>query len=489
MRRSYLKILLFVVYLLSTSARVSAQDGLLYYMKNTPHSYRLNPASQPNYYVFIGVPILSSNNLKFRSSSLALSDLVVYNKDIDAPVLPLYSKETKKNFLNHFSKVNDFAGSFEASLFSFGGKMDRAYLIFDASLVANSRVTYPGNMIEFLLNGNSGGAEISLNKLNFSSTMYLQTGLVFSKQVNDKLTVGIHPKYLNGLFTFYNLRNKSDLFIDAKVAEIKVKNQFRIGLPEIVGLENYLTDSLLFSQNLSTTIIDGFTNTNFFKSMASNWGIGLDLGAHYKIFPNLETSVSLTNLGFINWRGLNLKAKIDGSYQFEGVEINSAYMFQDEYWTNYLKSVLDSVKYRFDNGPFIQGLYPRLYAGVLYSVAPELDIALISSTSFYRETVREDLTLSLNIKPVPNFSFSVGYNLFQKGYGNFDLGIGYKLLIFNSYFVIEGMPLMYDLFTVNSINYQGIKPRIPIPVNLYSLNLRFGLNLAFGNSFKKKKSV
>ena len=468
-------------------AKTFAQEGLLlYYMKNTPHVYQLNPASQPNYNVFVGLPVLSTTAINLRSSSITFSDFLIYNKELDAPVLPLYSSETKQNFLNKFSKVNDFSANFKSNLFSAGGKIDKFYLIFDASLVSNSRITYPGDFVEFLLNGNSGGAEISLDKFNFSSTTYLETGLVFSMQINDQFTIGVHPKYLNGLFTFYNRKNESNLFISAENAQLTIKNQYRIGLPRMKGLENYLTDSLLISDHPSDKITQ--TGLNSLPSIGPNWGLGLDLGVHYKPFPKLTTSLSITNLGFINWRGLNFNAQIDGSYNFEGLELNSKYMFGDDYGDNYLMSVLDSVNYSANNSYFVQALYPQFYLGGLFTVTPELEIGLVSATRLYRETVKEDLHFSLNFRANPNYSFSIGYNLNQKGKGNFSFGFGYKLLILNGYFITEGIPLQYDRVTIKSLNFRGIHPRILLPVNLYAMNFRFGLNLAFGNIDKPKKN-
>ena len=483
LRHAILFFLLIILY----QAKTFAQEGLLlYYMKNVPHVYQLNPASQPNYNVFVGLPVLSATAINLRSSSITFSDFLIYNKDLDAPVLPLYSLETKQDFLNNFSKVNDFSANLKSNLFSAGGKIDKFYLIFDASVVSNSRTTYPRDFVEFLLNGNSGGAEVSLDKFNFSSTTYLETGLVFSMQINDQFRIGVHPKYLNGLFTFYNRKNESNLFISAENAQLTIKNQYRIGLPRIEGLENHLTDSLLISDHPFNEITQ--TGINSLPSIGPNWGLGLDLGVHYKPFPKLTTSLSITNLGFINWRGLNFDAQIDGSYNFEGIELNSKYMLGDDYGNNYLMSVLDSVNYSANNNYFVQALYPQFYLGGLFTVTPELEIGLVSATKLYRETVKEDLHLSLNFRANPGYSFSIGYNLIQKGRGNLSFGLGYKLLILNSYFVVQGIPLQYDRVTIKSLNIKGFTPKILLPVDLYGMNFRFGLNLAFGNTEKQKKN-
>ncbi len=55
------------------------------------------------------------------------------------------------------------------------------------------------------------------------------------------------------------------------------------------------------------------------KAGLSGFGMAFDLGATYKVIPDLTLSASITDLGFISWNNMNM-ASSAGSWEFDGFE-------------------------------------------------------------------------------------------------------------------------------------------------------------------------
>ena len=77
------RILLVALAILSLGGVVNAQDGnnTSYFLSNLPQRYRLNPAYQPEYKVFVGLPALSGVSVNYLNSSFTAEDLLTKFQD------------------------------------------------------------------------------------------------------------------------------------------------------------------------------------------------------------------------------------------------------------------------------------------------------------------------------------------------------------------------------------------------------------------------
>ena len=77
------RILLIARAILSLGSVVEAQDGnnTSYFLSNLPQQFRLNPAYQPEYKVFIGLPGLSGVSVNYLNSSFTVEDLLFKRDD------------------------------------------------------------------------------------------------------------------------------------------------------------------------------------------------------------------------------------------------------------------------------------------------------------------------------------------------------------------------------------------------------------------------
>ena len=117
-------ILLSLIFL-SFVGSVNGQDGnnTSYFLSNFPQRYRINPAYQPEYKVFIGLPGLSGISVNYLNSSFAVEDLLVKRQDsVYVDIDKFYKGLKKRNFIN-FNNEN--------SIFSLGIKAKKWYATLD----------------------------------------------------------------------------------------------------------------------------------------------------------------------------------------------------------------------------------------------------------------------------------------------------------------------------------------------------------------------
>ena len=96
------RILLIARAILSLSSVVKAQDGnnTSYFLSNLPQQFRLNPAYQPEYKVFIGLPGLSGVSVNYLNSSFTVEDLLFKRDDsVYMDVNKFYKSLHKRNYI------------------------------------------------------------------------------------------------------------------------------------------------------------------------------------------------------------------------------------------------------------------------------------------------------------------------------------------------------------------------------------------------------
>jgi hypothetical protein len=113
----------------------------------------------------------------------------------------------------------------------------------------------------------------------------------------------------------------------------------------------------------------------------------------------------------------------------------------------------------------------KLYVGGSYQIIDQIGIGILSRTEYYKKRLREQLTLSANFSPLKFLSFSLSYTIMNNTYNNFGFGFSSRLGPFNLYMISDNIPLAYAVEQSS---------QMIIPYRAKVLNLRIGLNLAFG---------
>ena len=147
------------------------------------------------------------------------------------------------------------------------------------------------------------------------------------------------------------------------------------------------------------------------------------------------------------------------------------------------QDMVDSLKNSFtiknDNQGFRTYLPLNVSVGGSFNLTKSFALGILSNSRFVGKQIREAVTISANLNLGNAFSTSLSYSAENHSYNNLGAGLALRLGIFQFYFIADKIPVMWNKIVTDNTT-------IPLPDNWNTINLRLGLNLAFGNKVKKK---
>lgn len=469
------RILLIAWAIISLVGVVKAQDGnnTSYFLSNLPQRYRLNPAYQPEYNAFVGLPGLSGISINYLNSSFTPEDLLKKRGDsVYMDINKFYKSLRKRNYIS----LNN-----ENSILSVGFKAKSWYATLDITQKNDMLFRYNKDIFTFLKYGNADHPNMDFGKLGINVNSYLELAVGLSKKVNDKLTVGGRLKYLVGIANVH--MTDSDLSVTTEddgtlmlhsrqnikvTAPVRIVNE-RTGMPFPVNQPIEWDD---FDFNTDNLGVKDFLNTK-------NPGFAIDLGGEYKFDDRINLFASLTDLGFIRWGNeeFNYNFYQNTSFKWEGADISNSVNKDDK--ENYksvddaFEELTDSLKNNFrlsrKGGAYTTLLSPKLYLGATYKLNRTFNVGGLFRATVMNGMFIPSLTGSVNGRLIKNVSASVSYSITRGSYVNVGAGLTAKLGPFQLYLETD------NLLACNYTNTQ-------------SASARFGINLLFGHKdFKKKK--
>jgi Family of unknown function (DUF5723) len=454
-----------------------AQDSqTLYYMNRVPQSTMMNPAMQPIYNFYLGVPGISTLQISAGNNRLSLTDVIMKHPSQDSLITFLHpdAEFNTDDFLGKLGENNFIYEDFRSDLVSFGFRTNTWYFSFNLSERFSSSINYPKDLMALILEGNSQftNTNADLSYLGINSTFYREYGIGVSKEISQSLSVGLRAKVLFGhanvnsdykdnVITMYTSRDSIYLNADATIN----------------------TSSPLIATTNADGDFDGFELPSYIRNSQSdslvdlalahtNMGLGIDLGVYYKPIEKLSLSLSIIDLGYIKWKKEDVtNIALKGNYSFVGIDVSNEIGGSDTLDSGFT-IMLDSLKNSFTvsnkSESYTTGLGAKIYLGGSYALSQKFDLGFLSRTYFYNSNINQAFTFSANVKPIKGFSASLSYSIMNGTYNNIGFGI-----------VFGGAPVQLYIISDNaSAALWGHKTS--------SIDFRFGLNLAFGNLHKIK---
>ena len=467
------RILLIAWAILSLGSVVKAQDGnnTSYFLSNLPQQFRLNPAYQPEYKVFIGLPGLSGVSVNYLNSSFTVEDLLFKRDD------SVYMDVNK--FYKSLHKRNYIAFNNENSILSIGVKAKSWYGTLDITQKNDFLFRYNKDLFTFLKYGNTDHPSMDFGKLGVNLNSYIEVALGLSKRVNSKLTVGGRLKYLAGIANAHMTDSELDV-VTERDGTMKIHSRQNIRITAPVNIRNEQT-GLPFEPNQPIDWDDFDFNTDdigvadFLNT--KNPGFAIELGGEYQFNDKIKLFASLTDLGFIHWGNKDFQYNFyqDARFTWEGADIsnsvnkdNVGYISIDSAFTKLTDQLKDSLQLRSRGKAYTTMVSPKLYLGATYQLNRTFYVGGLFRASLVDKMFIPSLTASVNGRLMRNVSASVSYSITRGSYVNLGAGLTAKLGPFQLYLETD------NLLACNYTNTQ-------------SANARFGINLLFGHKDHKKK--
>lgn len=280
------------------------------FMQTNNYRHQINPAMLDEAYV--GMPFFGQINVG-ATGNFGLKNFV-YKLDGN----PRYDLTT---FMSPTVSAGEFLGDLHDknradvyinyNLFSVGFKAFKGINLVELNLRSNTNVSLPYELFEFMKT--TGAKETyHLQDIGVRSQNYLELALGHSHRINDQWTVGAKLKFLFG-----------GAYADFSADQLDVTmngDQWRI-----VGdarLKAAVLSSEFDYEDPSKNAPDGRRRVKGIDDVSfglPGFGMGVDLGATFKVTKDLTLSAAINDLGFINWSKVK-NASSRGDYTFDGFE-------------------------------------------------------------------------------------------------------------------------------------------------------------------------
>jgi len=293
---------------LSSSGQI---NPAIYFSETTSLTSNYNPALTCKADFFFGVPFLTSFNLDVRNS-FKYSDYIVREND------SLWISPAK--LVNSLNEVNYSMVSLNTAILYVGFRKGNNYFRFGISNRFSSITTYSDKTAALIFTGNAQfiGKTTAFND-NFSLTnMYQEYYISYTRTIGDKLSIGITPKFLTGVFNSYTENANFELTIDETNYNHLVRSDFNIHTSSPLPDFNKLVDRL---KQLP------------WIQFSSNTGYAIDLGLSYTLNKNVQFAASVSDLGKIRWdkNVKNFASNSGEAVPFEGLDLEN--LFESKKYT------------------------------------------------------------------------------------------------------------------------------------------------------------
>jgi hypothetical protein len=443
-----------------------------YFLSPSYFKTSLNPAFRPSK-GYIGIPGLTNISVGYRTNTFTLDNFLFPGIGENGKTGSfLNEKVSYDQFMKGISGQNYLNLDFNETLLGFGFYVKDVFLTFDAGLRINTEANIPKDVFDFLKKGAALGdyKTYDFSGISMDAIAYGQIGLGGSYPLlNKSLLLGAKVKALLGLANGrVNLdRMKLDIRKDKwSVTETQASIQLAMK-----GVKPEYNDENKF---------DGL-NSDDLAIGVNGFGLGLDLGASFKLnyliedktsfLNNFTVSAAVTDLGFINWNKSNslyLVATDPTGFAIGDKDIsfdNSENIFAD------LEDSFEDA-YNFQektNG--IEGktnLKAKLNWSIEYAFPKEkINVGLLSTTYFNSAKAISEYTIGGAIKPIRGLEAGLSYSFIYGGFQTVGLA-----LHLGSFFYIASD---YIFPETNSMF---------VPVSAKAFNLQMGFAIPIGKTHK-----
>lgn len=335
-----IKKIILIASLVLTSLTASAQGlGDAVYFSSLPEAATLNPALHGNNKLYFYFPLLGKFGANFNTSGFAWNDLVNQH--------PVYADSLQLDFNGFLDKLDDnnyFDLGVNNNLLGFGFALGKNHFTFDVSHSLEMRLNFSKGLFDLVANGTDceGHSIDVFSDEIIGFTDYISVSAGYSRDINEKLTVGANLKMYLGLANISTER--ADVKLDFNNDKISTMSDI------VINTSNpYLRWNLTGNGAGENIFSDGgFEHDVNFDAM-KNMGFGFDLGASYKLNDAMEFSFALVDVGFINWKSnaTTIQSKHPNTpVEFSGIQSSFDNIGDD--LNTYLEDLGDSLMYAFD---------------------------------------------------------------------------------------------------------------------------------------------
>lgn len=395
-----------------------------YFMEGTHYRQQLNPALTPGR-GYLNLPVIGTFNASVNSSTLGYQDVMDIIDNSEGG--DFFMSDA---FFNKLENVNNLNVNLSTDILSAGWYKGKNFWSFNIGLRNDIGATIPKSMFAFLremdgLNGNDWRRLSNINQKvqgqSFIINSYAEVGVGVARNLNERLTVGARVKALLGIGNLHlDINNISVTSNLSGYENIDWNNPTVDQLKQLQGNAEIKVDATLESSSklIELSEDDGVIDEIEFGSFGlAGYGMGIDLGASYKLMDKLTLSASLLDLGFMKWSKKNTSiAKATTNQKYDLKNESSRYEFVDIVNSGEVLN-FDMLNMTLDKSAEKDrstSLTSTLVLGAEYALLGDwLAVGALYTGRFAKPETLNEFTLSANYRPKNNLNFALSYSLWQ----------------------------------------------------------------------------
>lgn len=408
------RILALLTLLFAIGLMAKAQFNLsLYPLDDHFNSSNYNPAflTSPEKFTFSIIP-LGGTSIGYNSQAMI--------KDMFTKILSGENPEDEyyMNVLEDMAEKSMFNQNIESALLNFTYRSRIGVFNFRIKEIENFSTSAKGDLTKFILKEGIQSVDINqIQALPTEALHYREYSLGYSYQSSmNRFSAGVRAKLYFGkaaLFSslYGSINKESDDYA------LNITGEVNTSFPEA---ENQGNSETLDITNISRSkIADYMLNSG-------NPGFGIDLGINYRFTPNLSLSLSVIDLGKINWKN-NISSRYFDPYtlpdsSFIGPAIGSVEIIKKDGY-KYSKEL--PAYFIEDTNPstFTSSLPLTIYAGIKYRIKPNLTISFTDRYLFVKNLSYNSFSATANIDFSEKITLSTGYSIIGNSYFNLPVAV------------------------------------------------------------------
>ena len=388
-----------------------------YFMEGTHYRQQLNPALAPGR-GYLNLPVIGTFNASVNSSTLGYQDVMDI---IDNSEGGDFFKSDA--FINKLDNLNNLNVNLSTDILSAGWYKGKNFWSFNIGLRNDIGASIPKGMFEFLREMDGLSAYDNLERLSnidqkvghqsLEINSYAEVGVGLARNITERLTVGARVKALLGVgnlkLDINNIAVNSNLsgYNTGDLNDLNGRAEIRVD----ATLEN---SSKLIELSEDDGVID---EIEFGTFGLAGYGLGIDLGASYKLMDKLTLSASLLDLGFMKWSKNNTSvARATANQSYDLTNSSDRYEFVDKVASGEVLN-FDMLNMTLDKSAQKDrstSLTSTLVLGAEYELLGDLlAVGALYTGRFAKPETLNELTLSANIRPKNNLNLALSYSLWQ----------------------------------------------------------------------------
>ncbi len=409
-----------MVTILSFTAQAQTLNSL-YFLDGNTQRHLLNPAMTCES-GWVSIPFFGGFGVNINSNLGLEAFLRPYGNN--EMITFLHPSISSQDALSKFQDMNTIETDIDVNVLTVGFKAFGGVNSIGISVRSHTGIYLPKDIFTFMKAGQeSDVTEYNIDNAGARSMNYGEIALGHSRNINSKLKVGAKVKVLLGAGYANADIESMRIYMSADKWMIQQNSSFTASKGiNLITKDNGEIDDFDYSFNLG------------------GYGLGLDLGAIYKIKNNLNVSLAVTDLGFINWKDATVHKNLNESFEYSGfdnIADEDSQKFEDAA-EDIGDRLEELIRYKKDGSKtsHTSSLYTTFRAGVEYGILKNkitfgfLGTMRVGTPKSYNEAM-----ISANFKPGKYFKAAVNGSVSSTHsslggvicLGNFYIGADYAL--------------------------------------------------------------